>query len=58
MNVRGFGFLGSGILVCSGVFGCFRVFSGMGYLKSALKFGRFMAGVTGQMAGFFWVVGG
>lgn len=39
----GLGFLGSGILVCPGI----------GYLKSALKFERFMAGVTGQMAGFF-----
>lgn len=48
MNVRGFGFLGSGILVCSG-------FSGVGRLKGALKFGRFMAGV----AGFFgWLVAG
>lgn len=50
MNVQGvWGFLGSGILVCLGI----------GRLKGALKFGRFMAGVAGQMAGFFgWLVAG
>lgn len=45
MNVQGiWGFWGLG-------FWCVRVFSGIGRLKGALKFGRFMAGLV---IGWFW----